>query len=161
MTGGLLKYWLVEIAMQVFRIRGEAVGGQGMTELESCDGAVAIRPDAAETSEGLELAYYLAERAFAKKTSIAKKLKYEFLLWLAGKTDIRSAMEATAPGKDGGDFLVVVFSGRGAGSSGRGSAGADEDGLMKKLVALGAKEAKLKKNASPLALERISLSRLK
>ncbi len=144
MTGGILKYWLDEIGMRVLEIRG----GEALALLKDADGAVAIRAGMVETLDELELAYYLAERSFETKTNVAKKLKYEFLLWLAGKTDIRSAIEAAAP-KAGGDVLVAVFPGRGAG------------GLVKKLVALGAGVAKLKKAAEPLALERISLSRLR
>ena len=139
MTAGILKDWLDEIGMRVFMIGGGA-------ELKE-EGAVAIRAGMVGSLEELELAYYLAERSFAEKTNIAKKMELEFLLWLAGKTDIRSAIGATAP--EAGDALVVVFSERGAG------------GLMKRLEALGAKEAKLKKTAEPLALEKISLSRIK
>ncbi|MDD5339831.1 MAG: KEOPS complex subunit Cgi121 [Candidatus ainarchaeum sp.] len=123
--------------MRVFRIGGGALLKE--------EGAVAIRAGMVESLEELQLAHYLAGRAFAEKTNVAKKMEFEFLLWLAGKTDIRSALESAAP-KAGGDVLVVVFSERG--------------GLVKKLEALGAKEAKLKKNAEPLALERISLSRI-
>jgi tRNA threonylcarbamoyladenosine modification (KEOPS) complex Cgi121 subunit len=137
--------------MRVLRInRGNAASAL-LKELEdegSAKQAVALGTGSAGSLEELELAYYLAERAFVKKTNIAKKLRYEFLLWLAGKTNIGSAIEATAPEK-GGAALVVVFPGR-AGQA-----------LVRKLEALGAKEAKLKKNAEPLALERISLSRLK
>ncbi len=116
--------------------------------LEGEERAVAIRAGMVESLEELQLAHHLAERSFETGTNVAKKPEFEFLLWLAGKTDIRSALESTAP-KAGGDVLVVVFPGRGAG------------GLVKKLKALGAKDAKLNKTAEPLALERISLSRIK
>jgi tRNA threonylcarbamoyladenosine modification (KEOPS) complex Cgi121 subunit len=145
MTAGILKDWLEEIAMRVFRLGGGKAASALLKELEGAERAVAIRAGAVQSLEELELAYYLAEHAFVTKTNIAKKLKYEFLLWLAGKTDIRSALKAAAPEKSGA--LVVIF--------------ADEPALVRKLEALGAKDAKLKKDAEPLALERISLSRLK
>lgn len=138
MTGGILKYWLDEIGMRVLRIGREAAA-----LLKDEDGAVAVRAGMVGSLEELQLAYYLAERAFEKRTNVAKKLKFEFLLWLAGKTDIRSAMEITAPK---GAALAVVFA---------------DGAIVRKLEKLGAREARLKKAAEPLALERISLSRIR
>jgi tRNA threonylcarbamoyladenosine modification (KEOPS) complex Cgi121 subunit len=86
--------------------------------------------------EEIELAYHLAKKSFAGKKNIARKFKYEFLLWLSGTRDIKNAMKKTAPEK-GKPFLLIVFSGQ-----------------MK-----GEKPA-LKKTADPLRLERISLSRI-
>jgi len=146
MTEGILKDWLDVIAMRVFGIPGKDAAPSLTKGLQAEDGAVAVRAGMVRSLEELQLAYYLAERAFAQKTNVAKKVKFEFLLWLAGKTDIRSAMEAAAP-QAGDDVLVVVFTGSRT--------------LARKLAALGAKDAKLKKTAGPLALERISLSRLK
>jgi tRNA threonylcarbamoyladenosine modification (KEOPS) complex Cgi121 subunit len=117
-----------------------------LRKLEEID-AIAISITAIEYREEVDLALYLAEKAFAKKTKIARKLKYEFILWLAGKRDIKRAMEATAP-KEGGEFFVAVFSDLG------------EDGVLK---ALDAKKLPLGlgKKSDPLRLERISLSRIK
>jgi tRNA threonylcarbamoyladenosine modification (KEOPS) complex Cgi121 subunit len=143
MTEGILKDWLDEIAMRVFRIgRGKAAPAL-LKELQDAEDAVAIRAAMVQSLEELQLAYYLAERSFGNRTNVAKKLKFEFLLWLAGKTDIRSALEITAPK---GAALAVVFA---------------DGAIIRKLEKLGAKEARLKKTAEPLALERISLSRLK
>ncbi len=100
--------------------------------------AIAIRPDAVQSMEEIELAYHLAQEAFRKKRNIAKKLRYEFLLWLSGTRDIKNAMRRTKPGKE---FLLIVFS-------------------EESIEALGGKEAKLKRKGEPLALERISLSRI-
>ncbi len=94
-----------------------------------------INPDKVHSREELELAYILAKDAFRRKKNIAKKFRYEFLLWLSGKTDIKSAVRWAEPSKQA---LLVLFEG------------------SRKL-----KPAKLKKRAEPLELERISLSRIK
>jgi tRNA threonylcarbamoyladenosine modification (KEOPS) complex Cgi121 subunit len=133
--------------MRVLRIETE-LGGKALHEaLDSCD-AVMVRDGACTSMEELALAEHLAESAFAAKTNIARSLRYEFLLWISGRRDIRSAMEATAPGEGARDFFVISFS----------SAGEREIlralGAEKKALGLGEK-------AEPLALERISLSRVK
>ena len=70
--------------------------------------ALALDPSAAGSLEELELALHLATKSIASDTAVAKKLKYEFLLWLMGKTDIRSAMAKGAP-KDPENVLLIVF----------------------------------------------------
>ena len=78
--------------------------------------AIAIKSDTVRSREELELAYHLAKKSFKNKKNIARSLRYEFLLWLTGKNDIKSAMEMSAP-KEGEfltnagreDFLLVVF----------------------------------------------------
>ncbi len=119
--------------MRVLRIRGK-----DPEELCKKADAVAISTGSVGSREELELAYHLAKDAFKEKRNIAKKLKYEFLLWLSGTRDIKNAMERTEAGKE---FLLIVFS--------------DKD-----IEGLEGKEAKLKRKGEPLALERISLSRL-
>jgi tRNA threonylcarbamoyladenosine modification (KEOPS) complex Cgi121 subunit len=131
--------------MRVLRMEAEKAAA---ALLRDDEGALVVGTGAVRSLEELQLAHYLAERSLEKKTNVANKLKFEFLLWLTGKTDIRSAIAAAAP-ETGGNALVVVFSGRGT------------DALVKKLEALGAVDAHLDKDAQPLALERISLSRLK
>lgn len=132
-----------EIApMRVLRLR---TGMDIYKRLDAFD-AVAVRTDAVESLEEMELAFHLAKKSFERKKNIAKKRKYEFLLWLAGKTDITSAMKATAP--FGGEILLVVFS----------------DGNEREILELLDAEKRplsLKKKAEPLALEMISLSRVK
>ncbi|MEM4626597.1 MAG: KEOPS complex subunit Cgi121 [Candidatus Bilamarchaeaceae archaeon] len=103
------------------------------------ESAIAISPNVAKSEEEILLAYELAKRAFDRGYNIAKKFKLEFLLWLAGKTDIKSALETTAPQK-GKSALVIVFG---------------------KEKIDGEKKAKIKKEGNPLDLERISLSRVK
>ena len=129
--------------MRVFR----AESGLSMEELcralDDLD-ALVVRPDTVESFEELELAFHLARKAFQKKKNIARKLKYEFLLWLSGTRDISSAMKKTSP--KGKEFLLVVFSD------------------IKKLPGkLKAKEKKigLRKHGDSLRLEKISLSRIR
>jgi hypothetical protein len=81
--------------------------------------------------EEVELAGYLTDKAFVEKKNIARERKLEFLLWLSGKRDIRSAIEATK------GITVEITGGK---------------------ITI-RPEPKMKK-ADPLALERISLSRV-
>ncbi|HSB46503.1 MAG TPA: KEOPS complex subunit Cgi121 [Candidatus Bilamarchaeum sp.] len=130
--------------MQFFRVRSGMERKALCRALEDTD-AIALGTEAAGSTEEISLALHLAGHSMAKKTNIARKLKYEFILWLSGKRDIRSAMEATAP-KEGDEFFVAVFS--------------DDEHALEKI---GAKKLPLglKKKAGPLALEKISLSRVK
>jgi len=108
--------------------------------------ALVLDPSIARSEEALELAWHLSGKSIRRGTSISKKPKYEFLLWLSGKTDIKSALAQSAP-KDPKDILIVLFN----------------EEKKHALEALGAKEKKktLKKGADPLELEGISLSRIK
>ncbi len=113
--------------------------------------AVAVRPGLAQSAMEFELAHHLAKSAFAKKTNIARSMRVEFLLWLSGKTDIRSAILETVPRERGNgetEFFVAVFS------------DADGDAVCRKLDAKRL-PLSLGKEGEPLALERISLSRVK
>lgn len=105
----------------------------GKTEQED---AVIINPEKVKSFEELELAYLLSKKSFKNKKNIAKKFKYEFLLWLSGKTDINSAIRYFETSKK--KKLLILFKGK-----------------------IKAKPAKLKKTAEPLDLERISLSRIR
>ena len=98
--------------------------------------AVLISREKVKSSEELELAYLLAEKSFRNKKNIAKKFKYEFLLWLSGKTDINSAIKYFKSEKKG--KILILFKGQ-----------------MK------LRSAKLEKTADALDIERISLSRIK
>jgi len=108
--------------------------------------ALVLDPLVAESKEELELSFHLSKKTLLKKRSLAKKMKYEFMLWLTGKTDIRSAMKKSAP-KNAKDLLIVIF-------------GEEKNSVLN---ALGAKQKKksLKKEADALRLEEISLSRIK
>ena len=132
--------------MRVLRLRA-GLDGEALHKMLDAFDAVAVRTDAVESLEEIELAFHLAKKSFAGKRNVARKLKYEFLLWLAGKTDITSAMKTTAP-SGGGKILLVIFS----------------DGNEREILELLKAEKKplgLKKKAEQLELERISLSRVK
>ncbi len=108
--------------------------------------ALALEPSCVHSMEELELAQHLAKRCHERKTNLANKFKYEFLLWLTGKTDIKSAMAKIAP-KDSNELLIVAF-------------GEDGERVLK---ALDAKENKksLPRRGDPLRLEDMSLSRIR
>ncbi len=96
-----------------------------------------IDPARVASEEELELAHLLARDAFRKKRNVAKQFRYEFLLWLSGKTDIKSALRWAGHPKDG---IKIAF------------------GKVKMSFS---SPKKLRKKAEPLELERISLSRIK
>lgn len=133
--------------MRFFRLYSELDAKHLCNALDELD-AIAIRKDFVKSSEELRLASYLAEKAIKNKKNIGKQLRYEFLLYLAGKTDIKSAMKLTTPSSDEREILLVVFS------------NANESGIKKQLKAKSLK-LNLAKDADPLDLERISISRVK
>lgn len=132
--------------MRFLRVKSP-LGPAGLCEALGRLDAVAVRTGAAASEEEFGLAAHLAERSFAEKTNIAKKPAYEFLLWLAGKTDISSAMKELSPKEGENEFFVVVFS------------DAEQNEILREL---NAKELPpgLTARGEPLALERISLSRI-
>jgi|GEM_PF-540214 len=130
--------------MMIFRI-SSALPAKEIREMLADEEALIIRKDFVQSEEELMLAFHLAKKTLEKKRNIAKKLKYEFLLWLSGRTDIKSAIRST-DAKDSKDILLIVLSGK--------------KNILEKLQAK-EKPLKLKKRAEPLALERISLGRIK
>ena len=94
--------------------------------------------------EEVQLAEILAQRSFEQKKNIGKQFKYEFLLWLTAKRDIKSALEIARP--KGEELFLIIFEG-------------DKKEILRKL---GVKEIRfrLKKSAAPFELEKISLSRV-
>ena len=108
--------------------------------------ALVLAAPCVQSLEEPELAHHLAKGCFERKTNIANNFRYEFLLWLTGKTDIKSAMAKAVP-KDAGELLIISF-------------GEDKRHI---LAALDAKESKktLPLRGGPLRLEEISLSRIK
>ena len=132
--------------MQIYRLKSEMNSKDLCKELDQID-AIAISTSFVQSLEEIKLAHHLAESAFSRKKNIGRKLKYEFLLWLAGKRDIKSAMEITTP-KEGEDFFVVLFS------------HLPEKEILKRLKARKKKNS-LVKDGEAIALERISLSRIR
>lgn len=107
--------------------------------------AVVVDLSYVKSMEELRLAEHLTKKAIERKKNIAKKKKYEFLLWLTGRTDLKSAFrQANAKGNK---MILIVFSG-------------DRRKILRKLDA-NEIETSLKEKAKSLDLERISLSRIK
>jgi len=148
--------------MKVLALRTELSGKKLEEALVSFD-AILVERTLVRSIEEIHLAEHLAKRAFEKKKNIAKKMKYEFLLWLTGKTDLASAFRIAKP--KGDEMMLIVFSG-------------DEKDILKALDAkletmwakptslpgarhLRAGNPQLETQADPLELERISLSRVK
>ena len=104
-----------------------------------------LNPQKINSEEELILAEKLAELSMAEKTAIANARENEFLLWLSAKKDISSAFGEYGF-KTPENMLVVSFS----------------QSKRQVLEMLCAKEKKLKlrKKATPLEIERISLSRI-
>jgi len=104
-----------------------------------------LNPEKVGSLEELEMAHELAKKSLGKGTAISKNLEIEFVLWLAGKKDIRRAFEEIGF-KDGKEVIAVAF------------------GIGKKelIAELELKEKKLglKTEAGWEAVERISLSRI-
>ena len=132
------------LSMKVLRISSKAEIRK-IHELLPED-ALIVDSGKVSSSEELELAYRLAKESFENKRNIAKKFRYEFLLWLSGKTDINSALKSSSPSKPD-NILLILFKG-------------EPKELLKKLKA-SEKPLKLKKRAEPLDIERISLSRIR
>ncbi len=110
-----------------------------LKKLEENNDVLLINSSIAQSEEEILLAWALAEKAFREKTNIARKFRYEFLLWLTGKRDIRRAVEFSRP--KGKEVIIVDFS--------------HDKKILKSF-----RGKKMRKTATPLELERISLGRL-
>ncbi|MEW6748655.1 MAG: hypothetical protein AB1295_03030 [Candidatus Micrarchaeota archaeon] len=130
--------------MHAYRMRSGISRKGLMDRLDSVEG-LAVRTGAVGSEEELQLAFHLAKGSFSKKTNIARSMRYEFLLWLLGKTDIKSAMKESAP--DSEEFFVIVFS-------------ETRPDAVCRLLEAELLPLNLEKEGEPLALERISLSRI-
>ncbi len=135
--------------MRFFRVASGLAPAELCTALGRLD-AVAIRCGAVESADELRLAWHLAQKAVAEKRNIARNPACEFMLWLAGRGDIDSAFRELSPRGGEREFFVVVFSDAGRERVLR------ELGAGTRVLAPG-----LKASGEPLALEKISLSRIK
>jgi len=146
--------------MRIIRMQNNLTRERMHALMDEVD-AIAVRSDIVHSREEIDLADHLAKKSIKNKKNIARSLRYEFLLWLTGKNDIRSAMEMSAPKdvkKEGedianagkGEFLLVVFA-----DERKRSDKEIAQMFAAKLLPLG-----LKKKSDALALERISLSRI-
>lgn len=112
------------------------------------ENALIVNSSLVESLLELRLAEYLSNSSFRQKTNLAKKFKYEFLLWLTGKRDIRSAM-SVAINHPSREFMLFYF--------GKGKSGLNL--LMKKLQAKKLPD-QLTHDFNPIRLEKISVSRV-
>jgi tRNA threonylcarbamoyladenosine modification (KEOPS) complex Cgi121 subunit len=144
LQAGVLKIIIQGYSMKIFLI-GCNLTGKPLEDALLGYEAVVVDPSKIKSKEEVELAYHLTRKSFGQKKNIVRKLKYEFLLWLSGKTDLKSAFKMLNPKNN--KMILIVFSG-------------DEKKIIKKLEAKEIK-IKLKGFGDPLALERISLSRIK
>lgn len=115
--------------------------------LQICDSydAILINTNVIKSIEEIKLAEFLARKSFAEETNIGKKFKYEFLLWLTGKRDIKSALLLSKPNKN--NAILILFK------------ESDKNKILEKLMAQEIK-VKLKEKSDILSLEKISLSRI-
>ena len=125
--------------MLILKITSYISFGQLSIKLDQSD-SIAVDSSFIKSKEELNLAYHLTKKSTAAGNNISKQFRYEFLLWLSGKTDIKSAFLSTLP--KGNSFLIISFG--------------------KKLPAIDGKVEKLDllNKAKSLDLERISLSRI-
>ncbi len=118
------------------------------TALRLCEkeSVLLVDPSLVESKEEIKLAEFLSERNFRKEKNLAKKKKYEFLLWLTGKRDIKSAMDYSRPKSN--QALAVFF-------------GKDrKKNLLSLLKVTKKRKPTLINRGNPLQLERIALSRI-
>lgn len=104
-----------------------------------------LDPAKVSSGEELLLADRLAKSSIRRGRAISKSHAVEFLLWLSGRTDIRSAFSSFGA-KSAEDMLIISF---GPGSK-----------KLAALLELKEKKLNLPKSASPEMIERISLSRV-
>lgn len=109
-------------------------------------GVLLLNPKKVDSLQSLRLAHHLASSTFKQKTNIASKFELEFLLWLAGKKDIRSALEWMLF-EDERNIIAVCF---------------DEREFWRFMKQSDAKPIplKLKESSDSIELERISLGRI-
>lgn len=155
--GGILKYWHSRISdneiyfnwislndiMKVFSIKRHCLKAGVEKKLMDAN-AILVSRDIVGSMEEILLAAHLAKKSFEKRKNLARVPKYEFLLWLTGKKDIKSAIEKSRTADDPG-LLLIIFSG---------------SKEITHLLGSCADKPHLPEKADPLALERISLSRV-
>jgi tRNA threonylcarbamoyladenosine modification (KEOPS) complex Cgi121 subunit len=131
--------------MMVQRISVNAPKNQ-IIDAATSNGVLLLNPKNVDSLQSLRLAHHLANSTFEQKTNIASKFHLEFLLWLSGKKDIRSALDGMLFDA-GRDIIAVCF---------------DAEAFDKFMKETGAKALalKLKENSDAMELERISLSRI-
>ncbi len=116
-----------------------------LLKLAENSGTLLLSPDKINSEEELLLAERLTKDAIREKRNTAKKREKEFLLWLSARTDISSALKLYSF-QSPKDILLISF--------------AKTKPQLKKLFQLKQNPLKLRKKATPLEIEKISLSRI-
>lgn len=129
--------------MLITKIRSKVALAPLIKVLDPFD-AIIIDPTVVESTDELLLSEALTKKSFETKENIANKFKYEFLLWICGKRDIKSALEISLP--TGNEAILIIFEG-------------DKKEILEKLEAK-IEKLQLKKEIDPMRLEKISLSRV-
>ena len=126
-------------------VRGEsALPAEELLERAMRNKIVLLSPRNVGSVEELELAYALAKKSVEGGKAIGRSIEVEFVLWLAGKRDIRRAFEEI--GWREKEFIAVAF-------------GMGKKELVKELE-MKEKKLGLKKEAPVGDIEKISLSRI-
>lgn len=129
--------------MDIIRIRTCLPLEEALGRAKGC-GALAIDPSIVASIEEIELAAHLARNALSADAAISRSLRLETLLFLTGKGDIASAMDAGRP--KGPQMIIISW-------DQRPDIGGDLAGAI---LPLG-----LAEKADWRAIERISLSRVR
>ena len=129
----------------IFFSASSPLPAEKLLELAKENSFLLLNPEKIHCEEELLIAEKLTELSIREKRNIAKTRENEFLLWLSAKKDISNAFREYGF-KSPENILILSFS-------------QTKKQLLKMLEA---KEKKLnfKKKATPLEIERISLSRI-
>ncbi|MFP3949544.1 MAG: hypothetical protein ACLFUZ_00410 [Candidatus Micrarchaeia archaeon] len=119
---------------------------QELLRLAEERGALLLNPEKLNSEEEFLLSERLAEDSIREKRNIARKKEKEFLLWLSAAKDISSAFEKYSFHTNE-DFFFVCFSGK--------------KKELRRDFRLEEKPLDLRKRATPMEVEHISLSRIK
>jgi len=117
--------------------------GELLTHAEK-EGILILNPKKLNSEQELLLAEELTKSAIKEKRNLAKKPEKEFLLWLAAKKDISSALKEYGF-QTPKQILIISFK--------------KTKQQLKRLFQLTETKLTLKKKATPLEMEQISLSR--
>ena len=107
--------------------------------------ALLLNPKKINSTEELFLAERLTKDAFMEKRNIAKREENELLLWIAAGTNISSSLKEYSFHSPK-NIIIISF--------------ANTKQELKNLFQIEEKPLNLKKKATPLEVERISLSRI-
>lgn len=126
-------------------IRGSSkLSKEELLSIAEKEGTLLLNPKKVKSEQELLLAEKLTQNAIKEKRTLAKKQEKEFLLWLAAKKDISSAFEEYGF-QTPKQILLISFK--------------KTKAQLIKQFQLKETKLKLKKKATPIEIERISLSR--